>query len=98
MNREKSSDVMNYREWLKTVPVEITGDSLWTIEAYRLAMFAVDVGWTDVTKLMQDKRTIPDQRASELREDEGSYQSNYEVSKDVHPSSLDELTETVPFT
>src|SRR6266403_3077740 len=35
---------------------------------------------------------IPDQRARELREDEGSYQSNYEVSKDVHPSSLDELT------
>ncbi len=49
---------MNYREWLETVPAEITGDPLWTIEAYRLALFATDIGWTDVTKLMQDKRTI----------------------------------------
>ena len=25
---------------------------------YRLALFAVDIGWHDVTKLMRDKRTI----------------------------------------
>jgi len=40
------------------VPVEITGDSLWKMEAYRLALFAADVGWHDVTTLSQDKRTL----------------------------------------
>ena len=48
---------MNYTEWAKSVPPEITDDALWTVEAYRLGLFVVDVGWHDVTKLMQDKRT-----------------------------------------
>lgn len=48
---------MNYQEWLKSVPQDLTGDPLWTIEAYRLALFAADIGWVDATKLMQDKRT-----------------------------------------
>jgi hypothetical protein len=38
---------MNYEEWLKSVPVEITGDSLWKVEAYRLALFAAD--WAGMT-------------------------------------------------
>lgn len=49
---------MNYDEWLETVPEEITGDALWRVEAFRLALFAADVGWYDVTKLMQDRRTL----------------------------------------
>lgn len=49
---------MNYREWLQQVTSEITGDPLWTVEAYRLSLFAADVSWADVTKLLQDKRTI----------------------------------------
>lgn len=49
---------MNYETWIKAVPVEITGDSLWKMEAYRLALFLADLGWRDVTKLLQDKRTI----------------------------------------
>ncbi len=49
---------MNYENWMRSVPAEITGDSLWKVEAYRLALFLVDLGWHDVTKLMQDKRTI----------------------------------------
>jgi four helix bundle protein len=49
---------MNYKEWLTSVPSEIQGDSLWKMEAYRLALFAADSGWHDVTKLMGDKRTI----------------------------------------
>ena len=36
----------------------ITGDSLWKMKACRLALFAADVGWHDVTRLMQDRRTI----------------------------------------
>lgn len=49
---------MNFREWLITVPDVITGDALWTVEAYRLALFAADLGWSDCTKLMQDRRTL----------------------------------------
>jgi four helix bundle protein len=49
---------MNYEEWTKVIPEEITGDSLWKMEAYRLALFIADVGWYDVTKLMRDKRTL----------------------------------------
>lgn len=49
---------MNYDEWLKSVPAEITGDSLWKMEAYRLALFLADLGWHDATKLMRDKRTV----------------------------------------
>ena len=49
---------MTYEEWLKSVPEEITGDSLWKMKAYRLGVFVADVGWHDVTKLMQDRRTL----------------------------------------
>lgn len=36
----------------------ITGDALWTVQVYRLALFAADLGWHDVTKLMRDRRTL----------------------------------------
>ena len=49
---------MNYEEWEDSVSAEITNDSLWKIEAYRLGLFAAAVGWHDATKLMQDKRTL----------------------------------------
>ncbi len=49
---------MNYEEWLGSVPTEITGNPLWKVEAYRLALFAGDLGWHDVTKLVKDKRTL----------------------------------------
>ena len=49
---------MNFEEWLKTVPEVIRGDALWKMEAYRLAVFAGDVAWVDVSKLMSDRRTI----------------------------------------
>ncbi len=49
---------MNYAEWEGAVPPEIRGDALWKLEAYRLALFAAEVGWFDVSKLMQDKRTL----------------------------------------
>ena len=47
----------SFEAWLVSVPVEITGDSLWKMEAYRLALFAADIGWHDVTKLSGDRRT-----------------------------------------
>src|SRR5439155_4681391 len=49
---------MNYADWLKTVPVEIREDPLWNVEAYRLALFAADLGWHDITKLFRDGRTM----------------------------------------
>lgn len=49
---------MNYGEWEKTIPDDITGDSLWKVEAYRLSLFLSDLGWHDVTKLMRDKRSM----------------------------------------
>lgn len=48
---------MNYLDWLKTVPPEIQEDPLWNQEAYRLALFAADLGWYDTTKLYRDGRT-----------------------------------------
>ncbi len=49
---------MNYDEWIKTVPGAISTDPLWKLKVYRLALFAADIGWHDVTKLMQDERTL----------------------------------------
>jgi four helix bundle protein len=49
---------MNHEEWKRSVPEEVTGDSLWKMEAYRLGLFIADVGWYDVTKLMHDRRTL----------------------------------------
>ena len=49
---------MNYEEWKRSVPQTITDDTLWKMEAYRLALFLADLGWYDVTKLISDKRTL----------------------------------------
>lgn len=47
-----------YQDWEQTIPETIAGDSLWKMRVYRLSLFASDIGWQDVTKLIQDKRTI----------------------------------------
>jgi four helix bundle protein len=49
---------MTYNEWLASVPPELTNDPLWRMEVYRLAVFAGDLAWHDVSKLVEDKRTI----------------------------------------
>ena len=48
---------MTYEEWLASVPVELTDDPLWRMEVYRLALFASDLAWYDVSKLVKDRRT-----------------------------------------
>jgi len=48
---------MKFEEWLRSVPEEMQGDSLWKVEAYRLGLFVAEVGWHDVTKLVRDRRT-----------------------------------------
>ncbi len=65
---------LRYSEWEETIPEEIKGDLLWKITAYRLALFLTDVGWRDVTRLMQDKRTIT--LADQLYDSLGSVSAN----------------------
>ena len=65
---------MNFEEWLKLVPGDIMGDSLWKMEAYRLAPFAADLGWHDVTKLAGDRRTLD--LAGQLYRSLGSIEAN----------------------
>ena len=47
---------MTFEEWEAAIPEEIYLDSLWQMEVYRLALFAVDLAWGDTTRLMQDRR------------------------------------------
>ena len=49
---------MKYDEWLASVPVEITGDAVWQMKVYRLAVFTGDLAWQDVSKLTLDKRVV----------------------------------------
>jgi four helix bundle protein len=48
---------VTYQSWKSKVPESIATDALWKVRAYRLALFAADVGWRDVTKLTGDRRT-----------------------------------------
>jgi len=48
---------MTYDEWLDSVPSELTKDPLWRMEVYQFSLFAADLAWRDVSKLVQDKRT-----------------------------------------
>ncbi|MFH1908822.1 MAG: four helix bundle protein [Chloroflexota bacterium] len=65
---------MNFDEWVKDVPEEITGDALWKVEVYRLGLFVGDIGWYDVTKLIGDKRTVS--LANQLYRSLGSISAN----------------------
>jgi four helix bundle protein len=65
---------MTYEEWLATVPPELTNDPLWRMEVYRLAVFAADLAWRDVSKLALDKRTIS--LADQLYKAVGSISAN----------------------
>lgn len=65
---------MDYAEWEKTVPEFIKNDSLWKMSMYRAGLFASSLGWNDVTKLYQDRRTIG--LAGQLYEALGSIHAN----------------------
>lgn len=52
--RESTSD---FEKWAGLVPEELTSDSLWKVEAYRIGLYVSDIGWIDVSALMKDKRT-----------------------------------------
>ena len=65
---------MKYEEWEQDVPEVMKADSLWKMEAYRLAVFAGDLGWYDVSKLLQDRRTLA--LAAQLYQALGSISAN----------------------
>lgn len=48
---------MNYQEWMKTVPEEITQDPLWGLEVYRLGFFVADITWNDTEALFKNLST-----------------------------------------
>ena len=47
---------MTFQDWECAIPEEIKGDKVWRMKAYRLALFAVDIGWHDVSLLLKDLR------------------------------------------
>ncbi len=49
---------MGYADWESSVPEAISGDSLWKMQAYRKALYATELGWHDVTRLVRDRRTV----------------------------------------
>jgi four helix bundle protein len=70
----KGEPQLTYKEWVVVVPASITNDVLWKVSAYRYSLFLGDIAWQDVTKLMQDRRTID--LANQLYEAVGSIGAN----------------------
>jgi four helix bundle protein len=66
---------MNFEDWQKNeVPDFIKDDPLWRMSVYRFALFVGDLGWYDVTKLQQDRRTL--NLSNQLYEALGSISAN----------------------
>lgn len=55
---ENENIQMDFESWQQAVPVAITLDALWKMKVYRFALFAADIGWSDITKLAGDRRTL----------------------------------------
>ncbi len=49
---------MTFEDWESAVPDRIRRDTLWRVEAYRLALFLSDLVWDDATKLLANRRTV----------------------------------------
>ncbi len=58
LHGEDENTQMDFESWQRAVPEAITHDALWKMKVYRLALFASDIGWSDVTKLTGDRRTL----------------------------------------
>lgn len=67
---------MTFDEWAEGVPDDIRGDALWNVTAYRLSLFLADIGWKDVSRLAQDRRTVS--LADQLYRSLGSVSANME--------------------
>ena len=72
--RNEERGEMNYQEWLKTVPNEITTDPIWKLEVYRFGLFAGDIGWYDALAL--SKNHLTQKTADQLYRALGSISAN----------------------
>lgn len=45
-----------FDEWVRGVPDTISGDPLWKLKAYRLALYASDLVWEDAALLQRERR------------------------------------------
>jgi four helix bundle protein len=66
--------MVTFDEWQRTVPQAITGDPLWKVTAYRLALFLGDLSWPDVCRLAGDRRTV--ELSDQLYRASGSISTN----------------------
>jgi four helix bundle protein len=53
----RSEANVNYQEWIKTAPEDITQDPLWRLDVYRLGFFIADITWDDTEKLFKNPIT-----------------------------------------
>ena len=85
---------MNYAEWLKTVPPEITNDPIWKLEVYRLALFAGDIGWHDVLALSKNKLmySVADQLHRSLGSISANLTEGYSRSKGLDRARFLEIS------
>jgi len=65
---------MEYEEWERQVPTSISSDALWKMQVYRLALFASDTAWPDISALARDRRTFS--LADQLNRALGSISAN----------------------
>ena len=49
---------MTFAQWSAHVPETIKADTLWRVEAYRLALYLSDFAWADGAMLLGDRRTL----------------------------------------
>ena len=66
--------LVNYKDWLDTVPSEITNDPIWKLEVYRFALFVGDIGWHDALTL--SKNFLTRDTADQLYRALGSISAN----------------------
>ena len=85
---------MNYVEWLKSVPPEITNDPIWKLEVYRLALFAGDIGWHDVLTLSKNKLmySVADQLHRSLGSISANLTEGYSRSKGLDRARFLEIS------
>lgn len=65
---------MKYAEWQETVSIEIRKDPIWKLEVYGLALFAGDIGWSDVLAI--SKQPLMYSIADQLHRSLGSISAN----------------------
>ncbi|MCE9645492.1 MAG: four helix bundle protein [Chloroflexi bacterium] len=85
---------MNYVEWQKSIPTEITNDPIWKLEVYRFALFAGDIGWHDVLALSKNKLmySITDQLHRSLGSISANLTEGYSRSKGLDRARFIEIS------